>query len=278
MVLLPDRDRVASRALRRDRRADPGPGGRRGHGRLQSVLTEALGHEVTVPEQVAPGLSPLAVAVRSAAGRGHRARSARSSSSAGSCSEPSATVTGSGRRRSAPASRSGWCTTWRRRGMTRWSCRRHGLHGLGSPGSTSGAARSWRTIAAHMAFNVVGIIVILSSDSEAARVRICLAECPPYASRGGDPRVARFPSDPWFQEFIEAINGSERYREVAADWEGDVAFRSRRSPTRACPRRVGLAGPVARRLPAAGSWTRREAASSLRDPRAVLAVARGARG
>jgi putative sterol carrier protein len=41
---------------------------------------------------------------------------------------------------------------------------------------------------------------------------------------GGEASVPLFPSDPWFQDFVDAINASERYREAAADWEGDVAF------------------------------------------------------
>ena len=50
--------------------------------------------------------------------------------------------------------------------------------------------------------------------------------------------MARFPTDPWFQEFILAINGSERYREVAADWEGDVAFRIEAEPDKGVPETV----------------------------------------
>lgn len=36
--------------------------------------------------------------------------------------------------------------------------------------------------------------------------------------------MARFPSEEWVQLFSEAINGSEEYRESAADWEGDISF------------------------------------------------------
>ena len=33
-----------------------------------------------------------------------------------------------------------------------------------------------------------------------------------------------FPTDGWFQSFIELINRSAEYRAAAADWEGDIAF------------------------------------------------------
>ena len=55
--------------------------------------------------------------------------------------------------------------------------------------------------------------------------------------------MARFPTDPWFQEFIAAINASERYREVAATWEGDVAFQIEAEPDKGMPETVW------------GSWT-----------------------
>ncbi|MFN8232857.1 MAG: SCP2 sterol-binding domain-containing protein [Actinomycetota bacterium] len=44
-----------------------------------------------------------------------------------------------------------------------------------------------------------------------------------------------FPSDAWFQDFVEVINASERYREVAADWEGDVAFAIEAEPDKGVP-------------------------------------------
>jgi len=47
--------------------------------------------------------------------------------------------------------------------------------------------------------------------------------------------MPRFPSDQWFQDFIAAINASERYRETAADWEGDVAFFLEAEPDRGVP-------------------------------------------
>ena len=50
--------------------------------------------------------------------------------------------------------------------------------------------------------------------------------------------MAKFPTDPWFQEFIAAINRSERYREVAATWEGDVAFRIEAEPDKGVPTTV----------------------------------------
>ena len=33
-----------------------------------------------------------------------------------------------------------------------------------------------------------------------------------------------FPSDEWIVEFKNVINSSEKYKEVAAQWEGDVSF------------------------------------------------------
>ena len=33
-----------------------------------------------------------------------------------------------------------------------------------------------------------------------------------------------FPSDEWIVEFRNVINSSEKYKEVAAQWEGDVSF------------------------------------------------------
>ena len=47
-----------------------------------------------------------------------------------------------------------------------------------------------------------------------------------------------FPSDPWFQDFVEVINGSERYREAAADWEGDVAFAIEAEPDKGVPETI----------------------------------------
>jgi putative sterol carrier protein len=36
--------------------------------------------------------------------------------------------------------------------------------------------------------------------------------------------VPEFPTDAWFQRFVEVINDSEEYREYAATWEGDVVI------------------------------------------------------
>ena len=47
--------------------------------------------------------------------------------------------------------------------------------------------------------------------------------------------MARFPTDPWFQEFIAAINASERYREAAATWEGDVTYVFEAEPDKGVP-------------------------------------------
>jgi putative sterol carrier protein len=51
---------------------------------------------------------------------------------------------------------------------------------------------------------------------------------------GGDA-MYEFPTDPWFQRFVERINASEAYREAAATWEGDVAFLIEAEPDKAVP-------------------------------------------
>jgi putative sterol carrier protein len=45
-------------------------------------------------------------------------------------------------------------------------------------------------------------------------------------------RVVRFPTDPWFQELVERINGSPEYRDAASTWEGDIAFVIEAEPDR----------------------------------------------
>src|SRR5215470_5814318 len=44
-----------------------------------------------------------------------------------------------------------------------------------------------------------------------------------------------FASQPWFEAFAEQINASAHYREAAADWEGDIAFRIMAEPDRNVP-------------------------------------------
>lgn len=50
--------------------------------------------------------------------------------------------------------------------------------------------------------------------------------------------MARFPSEEWVALFVEAINGSQRYREAAASWEGDIAFVFEAEPDRGLPEDV----------------------------------------
>jgi putative sterol carrier protein len=50
--------------------------------------------------------------------------------------------------------------------------------------------------------------------------------------------VPSFPTDPWFQELIEKINGSPEYEEAAAEWEGDVAFLIEAEPDKGVPEDV----------------------------------------
>jgi putative sterol carrier protein len=47
--------------------------------------------------------------------------------------------------------------------------------------------------------------------------------------------MLEFPTDPWFQEFIERINGSAEYKEAAADWEGDIVFLVEAEPDKGVP-------------------------------------------
>ena len=37
--------------------------------------------------------------------------------------------------------------------------------------------------------------------------------------------MAMFAGQEWFEAFGREIDASETYREAAADWEGDIAFR-----------------------------------------------------
>lgn len=47
-----------------------------------------------------------------------------------------------------------------------------------------------------------------------------------------------FPTDSWFQELVARINDSDRYREAAATWEGDVAFVVEAEPDKGVPEDV----------------------------------------
>ncbi len=44
-----------------------------------------------------------------------------------------------------------------------------------------------------------------------------------------------FASQAWFEAFTVEINASEQYRDVASDWEGDIAFRIMAEPDRGVP-------------------------------------------
>ncbi|MEP6759644.1 MAG: SCP2 sterol-binding domain-containing protein [Actinomycetota bacterium] len=44
-----------------------------------------------------------------------------------------------------------------------------------------------------------------------------------------------FASQAWFEAFAVEINASSDYREAAADWEGDIAFRILAEPDRGVP-------------------------------------------
>jgi putative sterol carrier protein len=50
--------------------------------------------------------------------------------------------------------------------------------------------------------------------------------------------MARFPSEQWLKEYVERINGSQGYKEAAADWEGDVAYVIEAEPDKGVPENV----------------------------------------
>jgi putative sterol carrier protein len=47
-----------------------------------------------------------------------------------------------------------------------------------------------------------------------------------------------FPTDEWFQDYVERINGSSEYRIAAAEWEGDIAFLVLAEPDKRFPQDV----------------------------------------
>jgi putative sterol carrier protein len=47
--------------------------------------------------------------------------------------------------------------------------------------------------------------------------------------------MPEFASQAWFDAFVVQINDSAYYHEVAADWEGDIAFRIMAEPDRGVP-------------------------------------------
>jgi putative sterol carrier protein len=48
--------------------------------------------------------------------------------------------------------------------------------------------------------------------------------------------VPRFPSEQWFRDFVDLINGSAEYAEAAGDWEeGDVALLIEAEPDKGVP-------------------------------------------
>lgn len=50
--------------------------------------------------------------------------------------------------------------------------------------------------------------------------------------------MPEFPTDAWFQEFIERINGSREYATSAATWDADVAIVVEAEPDRGVPQDV----------------------------------------
>ena len=47
--------------------------------------------------------------------------------------------------------------------------------------------------------------------------------------------MPRFPTQEWFEAFVEEINASEEYRVAAAEWEGDIAFLIKAEPDKGVP-------------------------------------------
>ena len=47
--------------------------------------------------------------------------------------------------------------------------------------------------------------------------------------------MPEFPTQPWFDAFVEEVNASEEYRVAAADWEGDIAFLVEAEPDKNMP-------------------------------------------
>jgi putative sterol carrier protein len=50
--------------------------------------------------------------------------------------------------------------------------------------------------------------------------------------------MAEFPSEEWLKEYIERINGSEAYKQAAAQWEGNVCFVFEAEPDKGVPEDV----------------------------------------
>ncbi len=50
--------------------------------------------------------------------------------------------------------------------------------------------------------------------------------------------MPEFPTEPWFEEFIEKINASQEYEIAAAAWEGDIAFQIEAEPDKNMPEDV----------------------------------------
>jgi putative sterol carrier protein len=50
--------------------------------------------------------------------------------------------------------------------------------------------------------------------------------------------MAAFPTDEWFQVFIDAVNASEAYAEYAATWEGDAVLQIEAEPDNGVPEDV----------------------------------------
>jgi putative sterol carrier protein len=47
--------------------------------------------------------------------------------------------------------------------------------------------------------------------------------------------VPVFPTQAWFDDYVDLVNGSAEYRIAAVDWEGDIAFQILAEPDRRFP-------------------------------------------
>ena len=113
------------------------------------------------------------------------------------------------------------------------------------------------------------LLVNIAAPRRVQRRSVSSSRC----SSGG-PEMPEFPTEEWFQAYIEAINGSEEYAEYAATWEGDAIIQVEAEPDKGLAADVLRAPrPLARRVPRRRHRRRGEGGvRRVRDPGAVLAM------
>ena len=130
-------------------------------GGIEAVFREAVGHRSSFPNRWRRDCRAWPLAL-SSCWRRSSPPSVRSSSSAGCCSERSATATGSGRRRSRRRSPSASCTTYPSPAIDALVLQLTMVFtGIGLAWIYERRGTIVASMAAHMAFNVVGLVVIL---------------------------------------------------------------------------------------------------------------------